>query len=235
MIDIHCHILPGVDDGAKTWDTTLGMCEQAVQNGTTHIVATPHANFRYSYDREQHQTLLNELRTRVPSLQFSLGCDFHLSSENIDSALANPARYTVNGSKYLLVEYSDFITRSSAEDPIRRLRSGGFVPIITHPERNQLLLRHPEVVKTLVSLGCLVQITANSITGFWGPDSRKVSLELLKQGMVHFIASDAHDTRRRTTMLSEAVKAASNVVGETRARKLVWDNPLEVVAAKPVA
>jgi protein-tyrosine phosphatase len=81
MIDIHCHLLPGVDDGAQSWDITLEMCRLAEEDGVTHIVATPHSNFEYHYDREFHSILLEELRSRVPTLSFSLGCDFHLSYE----------------------------------------------------------------------------------------------------------------------------------------------------------
>src|SRR6266508_1714362 len=86
MIDIHCHILPGIDDGARNWEITLEMCRLARQDGITHIVATPHANYDYKYDREAHLALLDELRARMPELRFSLGCDLHLSYENIDAA-----------------------------------------------------------------------------------------------------------------------------------------------------
>jgi protein-tyrosine phosphatase len=229
MIDIHCHILPGVDDGSRSWDVTREMCEQALNDGVEHIVATPHANFRYAYDRAKHGALLDELCSRVPSLQFSIGCDFHLSSENIEDALLNPNRYTVGDSRYLLVEYSEYITRHAAEDPIRRLTAAGFIPIITHPERNPMLVRHPEIVEALTSIGALVQVTANSLTGFWGARSRKMGLDLLKRGLVHFIASDAHDTRHRTTMLSAAVKVAASLIGDTAATRLVVDNPRKLV------
>jgi protein-tyrosine phosphatase len=229
MIDIHCHILPGIDDGSRSWDVTTEMCEQAINDGVEHIVATPHANFRYSYDRAQHSALLDELRSRVPSLQFSIGCDFHLSSENIEDALLNPNRYTVGDSRYLLVEYSEYITRHSAEDPIRRLVAAGFIPIVTHPERNPMLVQHPDVVEALVAAGALVQVTANSLTGFWGTTSRKVGLDLLRRKLVHFIASDAHDTRRRTTVLSAALKVAAGVIGNAEAKKLVSDNPRKLV------
>jgi protein-tyrosine phosphatase len=229
MIDIHSHILPSVDDGSKSWDTTVTMCEQALKDGVTHIVATPHANFRYSYDRERHEDLVKDLRAKVPQLEFSLGCDFHLSSENVEDAIKYPRRYTISDSRYLLVEYSDYITRTSAPEPVRRLLGAGLVPIVTHPERNPLLMRHPEIVETLVRLGCLVQITANSLTGFWGSTSRKVGLQLIKDRLAHFIASDAHDTRRRTTVLSEGLKAAAGVLGSAEANKLVLDNPAKIV------
>ena len=235
MIDIHCHILPGVDDGSKTWDSTITMCEQAVKDGVSHIIATPHANFRYSFNREHHEQLLQELRLRVPRLRFSLGCDFHLSSENVDDAVGNPRRYTIGNSPYLLVEYSDYVTKHTATDPIRRLLGAGMIPIITHPERNPLLLRHLDIVEALVALGSLVQITANSLTGFWGSTSKKAGMHLIKNRLAHFIASDAHDVRRRTTVLSEGLKVATSLLGSTEANRLVRDNPTKVVSADLVA
>src|SRR4051794_2446287 len=95
MIDLHCHILPGLDDGAKDWPTTLEMCRLARQDGITHIVATPHANARYQSDRRAHQTLLDELQAKVPDLTFSLGCDFQLSYENVAAAVQGPHQFTI--------------------------------------------------------------------------------------------------------------------------------------------
>ena len=109
MIDIHCHILPDVDDGPKSWDVSLEMCRMAAADGITHIVATPHSNDRYTYDREAHTATLDRLRALnlgIPEL--SLGCDFHLSYDNLQDVLATPERYTINGSRYLLVELSDY-------------------------------------------------------------------------------------------------------------------------------
>jgi len=138
MIDIHCHLLPCVDDGARSWDITLEMCRLAEEDGVTHIVATPHSNFEYHYDRELHSILLEELRSRVPTLSFSLGCDFHLSYENIEDALVHPKRYAIGDTRYLLVELSEF-SAFKVTDSLYRLQTAGLVPIITHPERNHFI------------------------------------------------------------------------------------------------
>lgn len=228
MIDIHCHILPGIDDGANSWASSVRMCQQSISDGVKHIIATPHANFAYAFNRESHQQLLEELRTRVPQLEFSMGCDFHLSIENVEDALINRERYVINGTRYLLVEFGDYITSFNYNGPVLQLLEADFIPIVTHPERNPLFLRSPALVREMAASGCKVQLTANALTGFWGSNSRKVALELLKSGLVHYIASDAHDWRRRTTVISEGLKVAARAIGEANAMKLVLDNPQEI-------
>jgi protein-tyrosine phosphatase len=224
MIDIHCHLLPSVDDGASSWDVTLGMCRIAEQDGVTHIVATPHANYEYRYDRVLHLARLEELRSRVSNLSFSLGCDFHLSYENIVDAMDHPERYTIGDTRYLLVELSEYSTFNVAQT-LYQLQTAGLVPIVTHPERNPVILGHPELVNAFADTGCLFQITANSLTGFWGKPAQKMCEAMLKKNMVHFIASDAHGLKSRPPMLSAARDAAAKIIGVDAASKLVEANP----------
>src|SRR5437899_2387018 len=109
MIDVHCHLLPNVDDGAKSWEMTLEMCEVAKADGISHIVCTPHANDEYPYDRARHEKALAELRSKAcGGLEFSLGCDFHFSYDNIRAVVENPDRFLIANGDYLLVELSDF-------------------------------------------------------------------------------------------------------------------------------
>jgi dTDP-4-amino-4,6-dideoxygalactose transaminase len=170
MIDIHCHLLPAVDDGATSWEITLEMCRLAGQDGVTHMVATPHANYQYRYDRASHLALLDELRLRVPDMSFSLGCDFHLSYENIGDAMQHPERYAIGDTRYILVELSEYSAFKVAQT-LYDLQTAGLVPIVTHPERNPLVLGKPDLLHEFAGVGCLFQITANSLTGFWGKAS----------------------------------------------------------------
>jgi protein-tyrosine phosphatase len=134
MIDIHNHILPGLDDGSKSWDTTLEMCRLAVEDGIKHIVATPHANESYTYDRDRVREVIVELNRRIgDQLIFSIVCDFHLSYENIEDAVAHPRRHTIAATPYLLVEFSDFGISPKITDSFFRLQSARLTPIITHP------------------------------------------------------------------------------------------------------
>jgi len=231
MIDIHCHILPGIDDGARDWETTLEMCRLARQDGVTHIVATPHANYEYQYDRTAHLALLDQLRARVPELSFSLGCDFHLSYDNVEDARQHLDRYAIGETRYLLVELSEYSTFNVAQT-LYQLQAAGLLPILTHPERNPIIVSQPELLDQLASAGCLFQITANSLTGFWGKRAQQFCVEMLRERMVHFIASDAHGVKNRTPVLSQARDAAARIVGPAEAEKLVAANPAAVVSGQ---
>ncbi len=228
MVDIHCHLLPGVDDGAQDWDTTLEMCRMAQADGVSHIVCSPHANYKYTYVREAHEELIGELRRRVPQMEFSLGCDFHLSYENVEDAVQHPGRYAIGQTSYLLIELSDF-SLFNVGHTIFDLQRAGLRPILTHPERHPQLQLRPEAVEDFVRQGCLVQVTANSLTGTWGKTAQKMGEMLLKKGWAQIIASDAHGTSRRTTVLSEARRVAAAWIGEEAATQLVETNPAAVV------
>jgi len=230
MVDIHCHILPGIDDGPQSWELTAEMCRVAILDGITHIVATPHCNHEFAYDRDRYTEMLGELSDSAEGkLTFSLGCDLHFSYDNIQDALAHPRRYTIGESQYLLVEFSDFGIPPEVKQNLLSISSSGMVPIITHPERNRPLLDKPEMVLEFVEQGCLVQVTANSFTGYWGSRSQKMAEWLLKRQAIHVIASDAHDPVRRPPVLSEARKAVTELAGAEVADALLVQNPAAIV------
>jgi protein-tyrosine phosphatase len=235
VIDIHSHILPEVDDGPTSWDVSVAMCRMAAADGITHIAATPHCNERYHYDRDYLAGCLRHLQERVgatPTL--SLGCDFHLSYDNLQRVLAEPERYTIGGSCYLLVELSDFSIPTQIGDCFLKLGDLGVTAVITHPERNAILRPTPQRVIEFVELGCAVQITANALTGFWGQRVQRVATWLLEHEAVHMIASDAHDMKYRTPILSAARDAAAEICGAEIANALVEENPRAVIQGKPL-
>jgi len=235
MVDIHCHILPGIDDGSESWEMTAEMCQVALADGITHIVATPHSNHVYAYDRDRYTEMLGQLHDSADGkLAFSLGCDFHFSYENIRDALEHPRRYTIGDTQYLLVEFSDYGIPPTVEQDLLTLSGSGMVPIITHPERNPPLLSNPEMVLAFVEQGCLLQITANAVTGGWGERPRKMVEWLLQREVVHVIASDAHDPVRRKPVLSEAREAVAQIAGADVAEALVSANPEAIVEGKPL-
>lgn len=237
MIDIHCHILPEVDDGPKSWDVAVEMCHIAAEDGITHVVATPHANDRYIYDRLYLAGLLRELSQKVGSslsLQFSLGCDFHLSFENLERVLEQPHTYTIGETNYLLIELSNFSVPTQLGECFTRLGDRGLTPILTHPERNPILQQTPQRILEWAEQGCLIQVTASALTGFWGERPELIAHWLLDHSAVHILASDAHDTRRRIPNLSAARTVAEKIVGRDYADALVEGNPGAVVAGKPI-
>ncbi len=233
MVDIHCHILPGIDDGSQSWEMTREMCCKAVADGVTHIVATPHANDRYEYHRERFTEMLGQLHDAADGkLTFSLGCDFHFSHENLQDALEHPRRYTIGETQYLLIEFSDYGIPPTVIQQVLGLRSRGMVPIITHPERNQWLLKKPQMVLDLIEQGCLVQVTASAVTGAWGKRSREMVEWLLENDAIHVVASDAHDPVRRTPVMSEARDGIARMASAETAQALVTDNPAAIVEGK---
>lgn len=234
MIDVHCHILPEVDDGPQSWDIAIEMCQMAVRDGITHIVATPHANSQFAYDRERHSQTLEKLRKVAPdSLQFSLGCDFHFSYENIEDAIAHPGRYAIADGGYMLIELSNYSIPPAVSETIFRLTSAtGLKLILTHPERNPILQARPEMVLDWIKAGCIVQVTASSFTGLWGKVATKAARWLMDRDAVHVIASDAHNSQRRPPIMSEAVRVVTEWTNDDVAKALVEDNPRAIVTGQ---
>jgi protein-tyrosine phosphatase len=230
MIDIHCHVLPDVDDGAKSWDMAIEMCAMAWQDGIEHIVATPHANDEYFYDRAYYEELLQKLRDQTggkPAL--SLGCDFNFSFENIQEVLSNAGKFTIGSTPYLLVEFNDYSLPPAIDESLAKLINIGLKPIITHPERNPMLQRTPERILDWVNGGCALQITANSLSGRWGRKADATARWLFAHHAVHAIASDAHGIGSRPPILSEAREIAKQIAGEVVAEALVTLNPRAVI------
>jgi protein-tyrosine phosphatase len=235
VIDIHCHILPELDDGAKSWDVALAMCRLAIQDGIEHIVATPHANENYLYSRDRVRAAISELDSKLDGrLAFSIGCDFHLSYKNIEDAIAQPRRYTIGAGQYLLVELSDYAIPPHIDESFFRLQMAGMIPVITHPERNPILQRNPERVLEWVQAGCLVQVTASALEKFWGGAALNLALCLLECGAVHVLATDAHDHTHRKPILSKARDIVLSRFGTEVARALTDNNPRAIVAGQPL-
>lgn len=207
----------------------------AAEDGIEHIVATPHSNDRYFYDREYLLGMLESLRKRVgfrPAL--TLGCDFHLSFDNMQMALRAPEKFCIGKTHYMLVEFSNFSISPQVDDWFTQMHERGITPIITHPERNPILQQDPERVLKWRDLGCAVQVTASVFTGFWGPRPRQIADWLLKEKGVHFVSTDAHETKRRVPVLSAAKRIIAKELGEELAQTLVEHNPGAVVRGQPL-
>ncbi len=235
MFDIHSHILPEVDDGSKSWDMSVAMCQMAAADGITHQVATPHANDRYHYDREYLQGLVTHLQGLIGNtLTLSLGCDFHLSYDNMQDVLANPARYAIANTHYMLVELSNYSVPPQTTDCFTQLGDRGITSVITHPERNPIVRENLQRVVEWAEQGCVIQVTGSALTGFWGERSGKAARWLLEHDVVHILATDAHDTAKRVPILSTARAAAAEIVGHEVAEALVESNPQAILNSQPL-
>lgn len=235
MVDIHSHILPAVDDGAKSWEMALEMCQMAADDGITHMVATPHSNDEFRYDRVRYKAMLEELRQKMKgTMGFSLGCDFHMSFDNIMAVRRAPQDFCIGETNYLLVEFSDFGVSRQLLQTLEEFQAMGLIPIITHPERNRILQTKAEWVVSMAEMGCVIQVTANSLTGFWGSAPRRTAEWLLKAGAVHVLASDAHDPERRTPILSKGREVVAKLASQEIATALVIGNPQAIVRGQPL-
>jgi protein-tyrosine phosphatase len=235
MVDIHCHILPGMDDGASTIEQSLAMAEMAIADGITHVVGTPHANAEYRFDPELIRQRREELQSLVGDrLILATGCDFHLNFENLGELRVNPAKFTINQKNYLLVEFADFSIPPGTDETLHQLLLLGISPIVTHPERNRLIRSKPEMLRRWLRQGCYVQITAQSLLGGFGESTQKQAVEWLDLDMVHFFASDAHNTDKRPLQLRRAFDAVAEQRGEEIARALFFDNPLAAFEGRPL-
>lgn len=236
MFDIHHHLLYGLDDGATDLETSLKMAEIAIDDGITHVVCTPHANSEYNFSPEENAARLARLREKLGDrLTLGLGCDFHLSYDNIEDALKNPARYTINGKHYLLVEFPDFGIPQNISASFYEMSVAGIVPIITHPERNLTLMQRMEKLTDWIRLGCLVQVTAGSLMGRFGKGPQRVARQLLDLRWVHVIATDAHNTTSRPPVMSEAYSFISREYGSEVAERLCVQNPRAIYFGEALA
>ncbi len=230
MVDIHSHVLPAVDDGAKSLEMAVEMCHMAAADGITHMVATPHANDQFVYDRRQHEEILAQLRDKVSgSIELSLGCDFHMSFDNIQSLRKNPVEFCIGRTNYLLVEFSDFGVAPQMLEMLKEFLDNGLRPIVTHPERNRMLQQKPNMILEMAEVGCAIQVTASSFTGFWGSGPKKIAQWLLKNRALHVLATDSHDPVRRKPVLSDGRAAVAELAGEEVAELVVSRNPEAIV------
>ncbi|MEJ2201225.1 MAG: hypothetical protein P8X63_09480 [Desulfuromonadaceae bacterium] len=233
MIDLHCHILPAIDDGPAHLAESLEMARMAVADGVDTIVATPHVK-ELPYPAERIPGQVETFRQALQAAQIPLNI---LPGADV-SALLEPtqlAPFTLNTTPYLLFEFPHSHVPQNAGQLVFNAIMAGLKPIITHPERNPSFMRQPQLLFDLVEAGALVQLTADSLTGGFGADARECALHILRRKQAHFLASDAHSSQRRRPGLSQAVAEAAQVIGKKAALKLVLDHPAAVLAGRELA
>ncbi len=235
MVDIHAHILPDFDDGAPGLDESVAMLHAAAAAGTTDIVATPHLNYEYSFDPADVDQALEKLRAHAPAgLRIHPGCELHFTAERIEAALANPAQYALNHRSCVLIEFSLAGIPPHAGDVLGRMLDTGIVPVVAHPERNPLLSKKIDMLAGWVETGVMLQVTAQSLLGAFGRRDAAAARELLRRGLVHFVATDAHDSRRRPPSLKDAFTRIEKDYGPEIASRLFIENPTAAISGRPI-
>jgi len=232
MIDIHCHILPGVDDGPADMEQALAMARIAVEDGITTIIATPHisdsfqdAKEIYKRTRELNQALKQHgiALTVYPGAELPSHYDLSVWGD-----------YTINNGKYILIEFPHSHFPSAGARLLQEGLNQSFCPIIAHAERNPGVMRDPNLLAPLITMGVTIQITAESIAGSFGPDIQQCAHYLLRRNMVHFIATDGHPMPNRHPRLSSGLKTAEKILGTGKGEPLVHNNPAAVLANRPL-
>lgn len=241
MIDLHTHICPGVDDGSNSLEETLAMVELAYASGTRAMVVTPHylnasqCRFRLTKDEiiSRYRTVVSYCKQHGSKMKFYCGAE-HFGINEIGFLASRGELLTINGSRYVLVEF-DF------EDDFRRvsyvlsqLTKSGFCPIVAHPERYRFLSRNPQNVYTLLEKGCLLQVNKGSFAGRYGPEIEDFSKWLLDGHLVHFVASDCHSPFQRKPDMDKVHEALTYRLGSTYVSKLFEQNALSVLKNKEI-
>lgn len=232
FVDIHCHLLPGLDDGPTHWDQTLNMARAAVEHGLVWVVATPHQGGRHTENTPQRiQSVLQEAKCKFEEhqipLQIFAGADVRIDETLVERVQKGEVQ-PIAGGRYVLLElpHDVYFPLDGLLNDLRRL---GITGILTHPERNRAIMRRPELLNEVLQAGAFVQITAGSITGAFGAAVRRFSEELLLSGKVHVVATDAHGCHGRPPHLGEAHRQIARLVGREGADILCRRNPGRIV------
>ncbi|OGW30067.1 MAG: hypothetical protein A2X59_13155 [Nitrospirae bacterium GWC2_42_7] len=236
MIDIHCHILPAIDDGPADLETSLAMLRKAEEDGITHIVATPHYTHKEKPTIQDIADRFEMVREKIEQSGISMtllsGADIRLSYELLDG-IEKKEIPMINNSRYFLLELPDLLP-PNLDNFIFNVMVKGYVPVITHPERNYSLLTSPAKIEPLRDSGALIQLTAMSLTGDFGDRIKKFSYMLMKKGFVDFIATDAHNLSKRAPVLSRAFRETADQFGKEEADRIFLHNPLAVIENREI-
>ncbi len=217
--DIHCHLLPGVDDGAETTDEALALLRRAYRDGTRAVILTPHHRGRCRPQPEKLRERLDELQAKMPQLQLYLGCEVHYQAD-IGTLLDEGKVLTLCGSSYCLLEFSRQVPKSVLLQGTSQILSEGYIPILAHAERYAVICKEPSLADELVYMGARIQLNATSVLGKSGWGIKRCCTRLLKDGLVHFIASDAHNGTTRPPELSKCYEHIKKRFGAEYAEQL---------------
>ena len=232
MVDIHCHVLPEVDDGALSLEESVAMCRMAAADGIGTIIATPHM-FDGLHQTPEKRTIHEKIAELEAQLRGSIsilpGGEVRYSYEMFQEAPDPLTKIRLNGTSYMLLEFPFQAVPPNIEMTIFQILNAGITPVIAHPERNMRIQERPEILADLVERGAFAQLDAGSLTKSFGPEPYQTAKRIVEAGLGHFIATDAHHEDRRRPILSTAVAVAAEIGGVEYARAMVLDNPTALI------
>lgn len=239
LVDLHCHILPGIDDGPVTIEDSLKMGRMASADGIERIVTGTHIfNGVHGADKRSILRNLRETSSRFKEegieVELLPGAEIHLVPEILEALDKGELPTICEAGKYILLELPQMVVPSEAEELIFSLRLKGVVPIITHPERNAELISSPERTAKLVKVGSVLQVTASSLRGEFGWGTRRVAERMLKNRLAHLVATDAHDPVYRPPRLSDIQKVLASLVGKSDGERVLFDHPTRILRGEPL-
>ena len=234
LFDIHCHIVPSVDDGASSAEEAYKMLQMEYRQGVRNIIATPHYRlqmFETPIETVEHQFLvLRQLARKVaPDLHVYLGCEFHSNMEMVEM-LRSGEVHTMVGSRYVLTEFSGSTKASYIRERLYSLLSHGYKPIVAHIERYECMRKDIGFVEEMADLGALMQVNADSIIGKDGFGTKRYCKKLMNQDLLSFVGSDCHGTKERISRIGEAYDYVSKKEGDSYANQLFIRNPQKIIA-----
>lgn len=239
MIDLHCHILPGLDDGSPSEEESLAMAAMAAAAGTVQIVCTPHCSTsdhalagRCSEILRRTERLNALLARQGIPLRLHPGMEL-LCAEGLDDVLRRREILTLAGTRYLLIEFDFGAPVQAIDSAIRRVMEWGLAPVLAHPERYTAVQRDPRCLAGWFEAGCIIQVNKGSILGRFGPQPAQAADWILGQGLAHIVASDAHRSRIRTTRLDEVYRAVGERFSYEYAGVLLERNPRRILQDRP--
>lgn len=239
MIDVHCHLLPGIDDGPGSMDESLELARVAVEHGITHSIVTPHIHpGRWDNEALSIRSAMDSYKRALSDanipLKVGMSGEMRVSLEALQMVANHQVPFLGKwgGNYVVLLEMPHSHIPTGIEKMIQWLNQRNIRPLIAHPERNKDVLRKLEKIQPLIDMGCLFQITAGSIAGKFGSKARDRARELLEKGVVTVLATDAHNLKRRPPMLTEGRDVAATIVGTQMANRLVQDNPWKMVSCQ---
>ena len=239
MIDIHCHILPNVDDGSESLEESIAMAKIAESEGITRIVNTSHCHFDFKYKKGNELKLELEkfnqvLKEENINIEVLLGNELYYTSDLIER-FNELDFFSMNNSKYILMEFSTLNFPKNIEDVIYEIKIRGYIPIIAHAERYKQVQEDVNIVLDCIKEGALIQVNASSILGKNGEKAEDTSKKLLDNNMVHFVATDAHSSNRRRPLIKDSYNYILKNYGKEVSEKLFIENPTAVIENRDIS